>query len=291
MTNEAPQDKAKLRRALRTAVDIAASAPVIAEALANHRDEPQRKIAATCRSAVTAIGAIRSALVAIDADETACQECLGTLQPQSGTSFAAVEDLWRLMGVASRRVHAEHLAPVSAAPRKPAPIAPEAKAANKRLVLLEAFAGRSHLHGRPWRHLLDPSSVCNLRCKTCYQSNSQAFLYHDIASADTRALVSAMPYAEYANIGGTGEPLLSPSAADLARSYSEVGAHVEITTNGTLPERLAAIAPFANTINISMDGGVKETFEAIRAGANFGKVTTAIRALAPELRAKVRSIA
>ena len=281
--------KVALRRALRTAIDVAAITPVIAKALEQDDVGDRRRLRDTCLVLAQKLASIRSRLAAIDADDAVCEAVL--LQMQVQVSFnddlARMERLWKLAGIASRRIHIDHLEPEAAPVPQPIAINADAKAENRKLAILEAFSGRTHLASRPWRHLIDVSSSCNLRCRTCYQSKNQDFIYYDYASVGKPAMAQVMPYADYVNIGGTGEPLLSPTAPDLVQAYSLTGAHVEVTTNGTLPERLEAVAPHASRINISMDGATKATFDVIRFGADFDKITAAISALPDALRAKI----
>ena len=283
------QGKVALRRALRTAIDVAAITPVIAAALEGADDDARVRLHRICLTLARELASLRSQLAGIDADDAVCQAVLQRMQAQDAfhADLGRMEQLWELAGIASRRLHVEHLEPEAAPVLQPVAISADAKAANRRLAVLEAFSGRTSLNSRPWRHLIDVSSVCNLRCRTCYQAKDQDFIYYDYASVGKPAVAQVMPYADYVNIGGTGEPLLSPTAADLVDAYASTGAHVEVTTNGTLPERLEAIAPCASSINISMDGATKATFDALRFGANFDKITAAIRALPDALRAKI----
>jgi len=282
-------DKAKLRRALRTAIDVGAIAPVVSEALATAHETDRRRIATLFAEIASAISPMRTALALVDADEMLCDRTWGRLL-RSGPSLSVdldqLERLWDLSGVASRMIYRD----TKEKPRAflvPEAISERVREENKRLLVLEAFAGQTVLSGRPWRHLIDASSVCNLRCRTCYQSNSQNFIYYDISSVHSAALAEVMPFAEYVNIAGTGEPLLSTSTIEIAKHYSSCGAKVEITTNGTMPSRMAAIAPYVHGINLSMDGATKPTFEAIRSGANFERTIAGVRALPAESRQKI----
>ncbi len=252
------QGKVALRRALRTAIDVAAITPVIAAALEGADDDARVRLHRICLTLARELASLRSQLAGIDADDAVCEAVLQRMQAQDAfhADLGRMEQLWELAGIASRRLHVEHLEPEAAPVLQPVAISADAKAANRRLAVLEAFSGRTSLNSRPWRHLIDVSSVCNLRCRTCYQAKDQDFIYYDYASVGKPAVAQVMPYADYVNIGGTGEPLLSPTAADLVDAYASTGAHVEVTTNGTLPERLEAIAPCASSINISMDGAI-----------------------------------
>lgn len=280
--------KVQLRRALRTSIDVAAIAPIIVKTLEGAEDPEQRSVASVFARVSAHLAPIRSRLAQVDADDEVCDQTLARLvraRPSLPKDLVGLEQLWEFAGVASRMIYkptkdARRDAPQSVAPR-------EDRLANKRLLVLEAFAGRTVLRGKPWRHLIDASSVCNLRCRTCYQSNSQNFIYYDVSSIENVAIREAMPFAEYVNIAGTGEPLLSASTVEIAKLYSNCGAQVEITTNGTLPARMAAIAPYVHGINLSMDGATKATFEAIRFGASFERTLSGVRSLAPEDRQKI----
>jgi MoaA/NifB/PqqE/SkfB family radical SAM enzyme len=96
-----------------------------------------------------------------------------------------------------------------------------------------------------------------------------------------------MPFAEYVNISGTGEPLLSPATPEIVKSYADLGAYVELTTNGTLAEKLRDVAPSLSAIHLSMDGAEKKTFETIRFGAEFEKICAAIQSLPKDSVRKV----
>ena len=283
-------DKVRLRRALRTAIDIGAIAPVVSQSSVLADEPDRRRVAIIFAEIASAVSPIRSGLACVDADDAMCDRTLMRVQQNGSPSlsdFDLLERLWNLSGVASRMIYRD----IKEKPRPlfstPEVISQEAREANKRLLVLEAFSGQTSLSGKPWRHLIDPSSVCNLRCRTCYQSNSQNFIYYDISSVHSSAASEVMPFAEYVNIAGTGEPLLSASTIELAMQYSACGAKVEITTNGTMPTRMAAVAPYVQGINLSMDGATKDTFEAIRFGAIFEKTISGIRVLPPESRQKI----
>ena len=80
-----------------------------------------------------------------------------------------------------------------------------------------------------------------------------------------------------------GEPLLNQNIVDMIRYCKKNGApYVELTTNGTkLSKELSAklIKSGLDSIAISMDGFTKETYEAIRIGANFNDVKKNVRDL------------
>ncbi|MDC7232334.1 MAG: anaerobic ribonucleoside-triphosphate reductase activating protein [Spirochaetales bacterium] len=83
---------------------------------------------------------------------------------------------------------------------------------------------------------------CNLRCSYCHNS--------DLAQGRTEGLLKLNEVIEYVKnraplMGGVvisgGEPLLYPGLPELVRIFHESGLSVKLDTNGTLPDRLAAL--------------------------------------------------
>ncbi|HIL79668.1 MAG TPA: radical SAM protein [Myxococcales bacterium] len=290
---EAPvNDDVELRSVLRKMVDVLAVSNIVTAALEGTDDDDRRRVAASCRMLEDSLRPLRSHLATVDADDTLAKSCLVRLRQDHGglthENRSKVERLWVLACVASRMVHGLRVKnPKPPEATGQGPLTSVQREENKRLVILEAFAGRTKLAGRPWRHLIDVSSVCNLRCRTCYHSLNPNFIYYDYDPTRTGAVGSAMPFADYVNVSGTGEPLLSPSTPEIVKSYADLGAYVELTTNGTLAEKLQTVAPSLSVIHLSMDGAEKTTFETIRFGADFDKICQAIKDLSEDSIRKV----
>jgi hypothetical protein len=280
----------KLRRSVRALEDVMCAAPAIIAAL-DRADDDQADCAHALERLLARYAPWREALNRLDANEDWARRALVQLEADAagaGEAYgAAVEAVLHATATASRLIDIAGTAKPQPLVLETQALSPEAFAANERLIYAEAFAGRTRLNSRPLRHLIDVASKCNFRCRTCYQSASQDFIYYDLAEARIAGLAEAIPYALAVNIGGTGEALLSATTAPLARAYQTAGAIVELTTNGSLGARLADAAPFATRINISFDGATAQTFETIRFGGRFAKVLGAIEALAPADRAKI----
>jgi MoaA/NifB/PqqE/SkfB family radical SAM enzyme len=286
--------EAELRSVLRKSIDVLSTSDIVTAALEDTDDEDKRRIEATFRRIEQNLVPIRSHLALIDADDSLCRTLLERIGDRYGglthDDRAKVERLWVLSGVASRMVHGSRVRAIEALQANPEPLlplTPEERLHNKRLIILEAFAGRTKLDGYPWRHLIDVASVCNLRCRTCYHSLNPDFIYYDYSPDRTGSVRTAMPFAEFVNVSGTGEPLLSPATPQIIQGYADLGAYVELTTNGTLGERLEGVAPALSCIHLSMDGAEKSTFETIRFGASFEKVCDGIRGLPEQSIRKV----
>ena len=149
------------------------------------------------------------------------------------------------------------------------------------------YPRRRILHDFPLVLLIEPTSVCNLRCIMCFQadfglSKNKKFmgfmdfgLYRRLIDESAERGLSAVVLAS------RGEPTLHPRFADMVAYARERGIlDVKINTNATkltkeYSRRLLAAGP--NTVVFSVDSAEKEDFERIRVGAKFEKVVDNIR--------------
>jgi pyruvate-formate lyase-activating enzyme len=163
----------------------------------------------------------------------------------------------------------------------------EARSLNRTLLAYETILGRTRLQSMPLHHNVETNLLCNLRCLTCHQSASQDWIYVDAADAPLETLTPAMRLAEEVNVSSAGETLLSRAAPVLVAAYKSAGVYVHLQTNGTVSERLAALAPMADTIWLSFDGGTAESYNAVRRGGNFDKLIRSLADLPIEQRRKI----
>jgi len=147
---------------------------------------------------------------------------------------------------------------------------------------------RKHIvHHFPLVLLVEPTSVCNLRCVMCFQA--------DQALSGNKQLMGFMDYNLYTRLidegaqqglcalvlASRGEPTLHPRFIDMIAYARERGIlDIKINTNVTkltedYSRRLLAAAP--NTIVFSVDSSNKEEFERIRVGAKFEEVVENIK--------------
>ncbi|MFA6281810.1 MAG: glycosyltransferase, partial [Candidatus Omnitrophota bacterium] len=158
---------------------------------------------------------------------------------------------------------------------------------NLELLYLEALAGETMPFSTPSHILLDVSNRCNYRCRTCFQSFSQNFVYNDLPEAAIKNLQSFLPYCYSANIAGAGEPLLSRSTPFLIRKLGAYGVRTDLVTNGSLLSRLRGIEHNVDHICVSMDGASAETVDVIRRGARFNQIIADIKKLPLNIRYKI----
>jgi radical SAM protein with 4Fe4S-binding SPASM domain len=130
------------------------------------------------------------------------------------------------------------------------------------------------MKGQPVIAQIEPTIRCNLRCRMCdtIHWNRKA---PDMDVEKFRRILDELPFLEYIDLQGMGEPLINRDLFELIRLAKERHVLVEIITNVTLlrgevPEKILDVG--LDFLHCSIDGATKETFESIRIGANFEKV-------------------
>ena len=123
---------------------------------------------------------------------------------------------------------------------------------------------------------IEATSKCNLRCPLCSHSREQNAGRH-LSADELRAILDRLPWTPAeVRLNGIGEPLVNPYFFALVDVLAERGIDCEFYTNGTLLGRQATrdailSRPSIRSLRISCDGATKETFEAMRAGADFDR--------------------
>lgn len=121
---------------------------------------------------------------------------------------------------------------------------------------------------------VEPTSACNLSCRTCVRhswSESTGFMRMDTYRRLLAGLRSVASF-RCATFWGFGEPLLHPHIAEMVGLAKELGARTEIITNGLLltKEKAAALIDAGlDSLVVSVDGASPEAYADIRSGANL----------------------
>ncbi len=142
---------------------------------------------------------------------------------------------------------------------------------------------------KPWKVFVEVSLSCNLRCITCTHSKViYGGIMKDNIFERTKPVFSC---ARIIHEVGFGEPFLNKTFLAKLEYLKKSNIFVDIITNGTLitkqiAERLVALQ--LDQVTFSIDGGTKQTFEAIRVGAKFSEVLENIGAL-HEIKIRERS--
>ena len=152
--------------------------------------------------------------------------------------------------------------------------------------LLDSFdAGATHPLevALPKRMHVEITNSCNLKCVMCYSPHMKRrkrFMKMD--EFRRLALVAAEHGILEMGLYTTGEAFLHPKAVEfiaIAKHEARIP-YVYITSNGTLLTRKKADGAIVNgldSLNLSIDGASKETYEKIRLGGDFDRLTENIR--------------
>jgi MoaA/NifB/PqqE/SkfB family radical SAM enzyme len=134
---------------------------------------------------------------------------------------------------------------------------------------------------RPVTHLrkiyLEPTNRCNISCRTCIRQSWQTDLGQMSEQTFQRILDSLISISPRPTVffGGLGEPLFHPQTIEMVRRVKELGARVELITNGTLLDEERSrglIAAGLDTLWVSIDGATPESYADVRLGAELPKV-------------------
>ncbi|MEM5853663.1 MAG: radical SAM protein [Candidatus Aenigmatarchaeota archaeon] len=142
---------------------------------------------------------------------------------------------------------------------------------------------------------IEPTTKCNLKCKTCIRSRIESGVSEDMQFDLFKSIIDQLRRPIYAtqaiNITGLGEPFMNPNIILMVRYAKKKGLNVMMDTNLTKvdDEILKDIIDSRlDTLVVSFDGASKETFENIRVGAVFEKVVENIKLLL-DLKKKMKA--
>lgn len=133
--------------------------------------------------------------------------------------------------------------------------------------------------------LIEPTSICNLRCKMCFQTDSFFADKNNMGFIDFEFYKSLIDQAEK---GGTkaltmasrGEPLLNKGFSKMLEYAGGKFFELKVNTNAMLLDEKAAHMLLSSDITdlvFSIDSADKDQYESIRIGANFDKVLENIK--------------
>jgi len=135
------------------------------------------------------------------------------------------------------------------------------------------------------RLTLEPTSRCNLACRTCIR-NTWEEPAGDMSAETFERVVGQLdrfPHLETVMFGGFGEPAAHSRILDMIKAVKTLGLRAEMTTNATLLDDALVdglLRERLDTLWISLDGTTEESFDAIRAGASLSRVLENVDRLA-----------
>jgi MoaA/NifB/PqqE/SkfB family radical SAM enzyme len=140
-----------------------------------------------------------------------------------------------------------------------------------------------------FQHLqVEVTTRCDLPgCLMCpRRAWPERWLNHDLSRQNFERLIPAFKLFNQVHLSGWGEPLLHPRLWDMAQAVRSQGCTVSLTTNGmNLTEAMQEqVLEHLDMVAVSLDGARAETFERLRPGADFQRVTQQIAALCSRKR-------
>ncbi|MFI5329474.1 MAG: radical SAM/SPASM domain-containing protein [Desulfobaccales bacterium] len=135
---------------------------------------------------------------------------------------------------------------------------------------------------------VEVTTRCDLSgCLMCPRSAwPERWLHQDLSWQNFERLIPALKFFKHVHLSGWGEPLLHPRLWDMAQAARSQGCTVSLTTNGmNLTEAMQVqVLEHLDMVAVSLDGATAETFERLRPGADFQRVTQQVAALCSRKR-------
>jgi len=136
--------------------------------------------------------------------------------------------------------------------------------------------------GSPYHVIIETTTKCNLKCRTCMRSKQESGIFNSEMSYDLyKSLIQDLKYpTRFVSFVGMGEQLLNPQIFRMIDLAKEKGFEVSLTDNFTLVNDEVAVTLITSQIDYvyaSFDSVSKNKFEEIRFGANFDDVVKNIK--------------
>jgi MoaA/NifB/PqqE/SkfB family radical SAM enzyme len=148
---------------------------------------------------------------------------------------------------------------------------------------------RDRVWGMPYRYVIDPLNICNLRCPLC--PTGLGILARErgrMSLENFKALIDQIiPYAYLVELYNLGEPFLHPQIFEMIAYASSKRIALRLSTNLNRFNREMAektVASGLDAMIVSVDGATQEIYEKYRRGGNLERVLSNIRLLVEEKR-------
>lgn len=157
----------------------------------------------------------------------------------------------------------------------------EAKTFNEFLTNVSRIKGLKQWLFYPMIIQLEHTNRCNARCIMCGHANVDKRKCFDMSDHTFSKIESLLPFCRYVGLHGYGEPFLAKNLIEKFELYKKYGVRLYANTNlSYLPDAyIPYITEMFDEINVSIDGFTKSTFEFIRQGLIFEKVTENFKTL------------
>lgn len=142
----------------------------------------------------------------------------------------------------------------------------------RKLNSLARRRGWTRAPARPIRAWISPTTVCNLKCRTCGRLG-ELLPKPQHMSAETYAIVrrEILPYLGEVTLSGAGEPLMAPLLPQMLEDCAKHQARVSLITNGMIRDEgvFRRLIETGSHLTVSVDGADAETMDYVRRGLKF----------------------
>jgi MoaA/NifB/PqqE/SkfB family radical SAM enzyme len=131
---------------------------------------------------------------------------------------------------------------------------------------------------------IEPTSQCNLTCRTCIRNIWNEPLGHMPMAIFNHLIQGLQAFTSPLTVvfGGFGEPLFHPHIIEMVKKVKALGLAVELITNGTLLTENVARALLSTELDVlwlSLDGASAESYADVRPGAMLPEVLSNVTRL------------
>ncbi len=159
-----------------------------------------------------------------------------------------------------------------------------------RALLGDSYLQRSEVsRGMPVYLVIESTSICNLKCIMCPYPSMGRVNENMSMTVYEKIVAEGAGFVEFMWLHFFGEPLINKNIYRMIDMAEEAGIRTGISTNATLMDEKACRAILDSKLSIlllCLDGATKETFEGIRLGARFEKVSANIARFGEMKRAR-----
>ena len=155
-------------------------------------------------------------------------------------------------------------------------------------LLFKLYKSKKVIAEAPLYLLIEPTSVCNLSCPMCFQSDTTFIQKPYMGMMDFELFKQAVDEAAIIGVkaitlASRGEPTLHPKFCEMLEYLKDKFLDIKVNTNGTkISDKIARtiIECGVNEVVFSIDAAEKEIFEELRLGAKFGEVIANVQKFA-----------
>lgn len=152
-------------------------------------------------------------------------------------------------------------------------------------IFLTKISGRLIIKGMPWSYSIEPTNICNLKCKECVSGLGMIKRRRGNLKMEDfkKAADQIAPWAVNCFLYFQGEPFINQDFTEMIKYADSKGIFIATSTNGHFIDydtaKKISISGLDKII-VSLDGYNQESYSAYRVNGNYERVIQSIKHLA-----------